>query len=228
MSPAAVRALGVAVFAVLALLPTLPLRMAAPANHGAHPLTSGFGRGRLDLQGIVSEGIGTISLPREPQTLTLRISGAGATRISAEGVDRTILAGETPTSVKLDLQGGGEVRVESASRIRLHEMVIERKARSGREIALILVAGLFATLLASRGLKALVPSVLVLAVAFLLITANSLSGTFARIALVQLAPFAASILLFTPMILAVRTASFAGLRPVTRLTSVAFFAALAL
>ena len=53
-----VRALGVAVLAVLALLPTLTLRMVAPANYGAHPLTSGFGRGRLDLQGIVSEGTG--------------------------------------------------------------------------------------------------------------------------------------------------------------------------
>lgn len=228
MSNPKVRAFCVAVLAVLTLLPTLPLKMAAPANFGAHGLSTGFGRGRLDMQGIVSEGTGTIVLPSEPLTLTVRLSGTGSVQVSGSSASQTFVATEIPTSLRLDLPEGGEVRIESASRVRLYEIVLERKERSLKEIALLVLAGVVAVLLTSRGATMSIAALLLLPVAFLAITAGSLSATFARMAVVQLAPLALAILLFTPLILALRAASFVAMRDVSRLTAVAFLTSLAL
>jgi hypothetical protein len=216
------RALGVAVLSVLALLPALTLRITAPANHGAHGLTSGFGRGRLDLQGIVTEGRGTIHLPRERHTLTARLTGVGPVRVSAEGANRSFVASLSPVAVRLDLPGGGDVRVEAESRIRLHEIVIERSQRSAKEIGAIVAAGLTASALASRGAVPLAGGLVLLAATFFWVAAGSLSGLFARIALVQLAPLALIATLFAPIVLALRTARFPALREVSRLALVAF------
>ena len=222
------RALGVAVLSVLALLPTLTLRIAAPANHGAHGLTSGFGRGRLDLQGIVTEGTGTIHLPRERHALTVRLSGSGPVLVSAEGANRSLVGSESSVAVRLDLPSGGDVKVEAASRIRLHEIVIERSSRSAMEIGAIVAAGLIASVLASRGAASFAGGLVLLAATFLWVAAGSLSGLFARVALVQLAPIALVVVLFAPIALALRIARFPGLRHVSRLAVVAFVLSLGL
>jgi len=222
------RALGVAVLSVLALLPTLTLSVAAPANHGAHGLTSGFGRGRLDLQGIVAESAGTLLLPREPHALTVRLSGSGPVRVSALGVSRSFVASASPVAVRLDLPGGGDVRVEAEQRIRLHEIVIERSQRSAKEIGAIVAAGLIASALASRGTAPLAGGLVLLAATFFWVAAGSLSGLFARVALVQLAPLALIAALFAPVVLALRTARFEALREVSRLAAVAFVLSLML
>lgn len=216
------RALGVAVLSVLALLPTLNLRIAAPANHGAHGLTSGFGRGRLDLQGIVTEGTGAIHLPRERHALTLRLSGSGPVRVSAEGATRSFVASETPVSIRFEIPAGGDVKVEAESRVRLHELVIERSSRSAKEIGAIAAAGLIAAVLATRGAASLAGGLVLLVATFFWVAAGSLSGLFARVALAQLAPVALVAVLFAPIVLAVRTASFAALRDVSRLSVSAF------
>jgi len=228
LSTKAARALGVAAFSVLALLPTLTLRMTAPANHGAHGLTSGFGRGRLDLQGIVSEGTGTIDLPRERHAISLRLSGAGPVLISAEGVNRSLLAAESPALIRLDLPKGGKVKIESASRVRLHELMIERTSLSPREVGAIVLAGLFATALAARGAAACGIALALVLVTFFGITSGSLSFTFARIAVLQLAPLTMLVLLALPMILALRAASFSALRAPSRMAVLTFVFSLAL
>lgn len=222
MNTPVARALGVAVLSVLALLPILNLRIAAPANHGAHGLTSGFGRGRLDLQGIVTEGTGAIHLPRERHALTVRLSGSGPVLVSAEGTNRSFVASESPVAVRLDLPAGGDVRVEAASRIRLHELVIERPTRSAKEIGAIAAAGLIASVLATRGAASFAGGLVLLTATFFWVAAGSLSGLFARVALVQLAPIALVVALFAPIVLALRTARFQGFREVSRLAKGAF------
>lgn len=222
------RALGVAVLSALALFPTLTLRIAAPANHGAHGLTSGFGRGRLDLQGIVMEGAGTIHLPREGHALTLRLSGSGPVQVSATGARRSFVASQSPVIVRLDLPAGGNVNVEGGSRVRLHELVIERPRRSGKEIGAIVAAGVVASVLAGRNAAGFGGGLLLLSATFFWVAAGSLSGVFARVALVQLAPLALIAILFAPMVMALRTARFPGLRAVSPLTLVAFASSLIL
>ncbi|HQZ18781.1 MAG TPA: hypothetical protein PLD86_18050, partial [Vicinamibacteria bacterium] len=220
------RALGVAVLAGLSLLPALATRMAAPANHGAHGLTTGFGRGRLDLQGIVSEGEGSIDLPGERLTLTVRLSGSGIVRLRAPGVERTLAASDQPAEVRLDLPEGGPVVVESASRIRLHEIVVERAHRPAGALALLAIAGVLAVAAASRGAKpALAASVVLLAASFA-VSRGTLSGTFAAIALAQLMPALAVVIVFTPLALALRLARLPGPARVSPLTALAFASSL--
>ncbi len=218
-----VRPLCVAALAGLTLLPTLVSTMVAPANYGAHGLTTGFGRGRLDLTGIVSEGSGgSVDLPHEGVRLTVRLSGTGPIRFLGGGVDRTIVAEESPASVRLDLRMGGRVSIESSSRIRLHDLTVERVRRSFPEVGATFALGVLAVFLATRGLKqALASSVLLLA-GFLLITAGTLSGTFARIAVARLMPALVVALLFVPLILAVKEARFPSPRGLSRLGVVAF------
>jgi len=200
--------------------------MAAPANHGAHGLTTGFGRGRLDLQGIVSEGEGSIDLPGERLTLTVRLSGSGIVRLRAPGVERTLAASDQPAEVRLDLPEGGPVVVESASRIRLHEIVVERAHRPAGALALLAIAGVLAVAAASRGAKpALAASVVLLAASFA-VSRGTLSGTFAAIALAQLMPALAVVIVFTPLALALRLARLPGPARVSPLTALAFASSL--
>lgn len=222
------RTLAVAILAGLSLFPLLVTRMTAPANHGAHGLTSGFGRGRLDLQGIVSEGVGAIALPAEPMSLTVRVSGGGPMRISADGAQQNLGATAVPVSVRLDLPQGGPVRLESGSRFRLHDLVIERAQRSGWQVGIMVVLGLAAIGLAWRGPRAAMGAALALLAAFAVITSGTLSATFARIALAQMAPGLFVLLLLAPLALALKTARFTALREVSRLTRVAFASSLAL
>ncbi len=228
MTGAQRRALAVAFLAGLTLFPAMVTRMTAPANHGAHGLTSGFGRGRLDLQGVVSEGAGTIDLPAEPLALTVRVSGAGPMRISAEGAEQNLGASAVPVSVRLDLPNGGPVRIDSDARFRLHDLVIERAQRSGWRVGVLALLGLAAIGLAWRGPGAAIGAALGLLAAFTVITSGTLSATFARIALVQMGPALFVVLLLAPLALALKTARFTALREVSRLTRVAFASSLAL
>lgn len=222
------RALGVAVLSVVALVPVLTLRIAAPANHGAHGLTSGFGRGRLDFQGIVTEGTGVIRLPREPQAVSLRLSGSGPVVVKAESARRSFMASESPVMIRLDLAAGGDVKVEGTSRIRLHELSIERPRRSAKEIGAVVGAGLVAAALASRSAAGFAGGLFLLTATFFWVAAGSLSGLFARVALVQLAPLALVATLFVPIVMALRTARFPSLRETSPLALVAFVLSLAL
>ena len=222
------RALGVAVLAGLTLLPALATRMAAPANYGAHGLTTGFGRGRLDLQGIVSEGAGSIDLPGERLTLTVRLSGSGIVRLTAGGVERTLAASDQPAGVQLDLPGGGRVSVESASRIRLHEIVVERAHRPWGALAFLAIAGILGVAAASRGVKQALAASLVLLAASFALSLGTLSGTFATIAMAQLTPALVVLIVFIPLALALRFARFPRPARVSRLTALAFASSLAL
>lgn len=222
------RALAVAVFAGLTLFPVLVTRMTAPGNHGAHGLTTGFGRGRLDLQGIVSEGSGTIALPPEPMALTVRVSGGAPLRIVADGAQQDLGVTAVPVSVRLDLPRGGPVRIESASRFRLHDLVIERAQRSGWQVGVLVLLGLAAIGLALRGPAPAAGAAVALLAAFTVISSGTLSWTFARIALVQMAPALSVVLLLAPLALALKLARFTALREASRLTRLAFASSLAL
>ena len=223
------RTLGVAVLAGLTLLPTLVPRMVAPANHGAHGLTTGFGRGRLDLQGIVSEGSGgSIDLPDEPVILTVRLSGAGPVHLRGQGVERTILAQDAPTNVRVELARGGPVSIESSSRIRLHELVLERVRRSGSVSFALAVLGMLAIAASTRGPKPALSAGLLLLAATGALTAGRLSGTFLRIALTQLAPALIVLLVFSPLAAAVKRARFLWPPRVSPLGLAAFAASLGL
>ena len=206
---AAARALGVAVLAGLTLLPALVSRMDAPANYGAHELTTGFGRGRLDLPGIVSEGTGgSIDLPGEPLVLTVLLSGDGVVRLEGPGASRSLVASDQPVSVHLDLPRGGRVSVESASRVRLHELAVERLGRPWGRVALLMVLGVLATFAATRGSKAAWFGGLILPAAFFVASRGTLSATFASIALAKLTPALVVIAVFVPLVLALRLARF--------------------
>lgn len=228
MTGAQWRALALAILAGLTLFPATVTRMTAPANHGAHGLTTGFGRGRLDLQGIVSESAGTIELPTEPLALTVRVSGGGVMRISGDGAQQDLGAAAVPVSVRLELPRGGPVRIESVSRFRLHDLVIERSARSGWRVGVLALLGLAAVGLAWRGPRMAVGAAVLLLAASVGLASGTLSSTFARIALVQMAPALFVALLLTPLALALRTARFTALREVSRLTRAAFASSLAL
>ncbi len=223
------RTLSVAALAALTLVPILSSRMAAPANYGGHGLTTGFGRGRLDLAGIVSEGSGaSVDLPNEPSTLTLRLSGAGPIRLRGDGVDRTIPSTEAPVSVRLDLSAGGRVLIESSSRIRLHDLVIERVHGSSQPAGILAGLGVLAVLFASRGLWPALISAFLLLAAFLGITSGTLSATFARIAVAQLVPALVITAVLVPLVLAIKVARFPRPRQVSRLALAAFVSSLTL
>lgn len=218
-----VRTLCVAALAGLTLLPTLISGMVAPANYGAHGLTTGFGRGRLDLTGIVSEGSGgSVDLPHQAVRLTVRLSGAGPIRLHGGGVDRTIVATESPSSARLDLGMGGRVSIESSSRIRLHDLTVERVRRSFVEVGVTFALGVLAVFLATRGLKQALASAAFLLAGFWLITSGTLSGTFTRIAVARLTPALVVAVLLVPLILAVKEARFPSPRGLSRLGVVAF------
>lgn len=222
------RALAVAVFAGLALFPALVTRMTAPANHGAHGLTSGFGRGRLDLQGIVSEGSGTIDLPAERAALTVRVSGAGSMRFSGDFAEQRLGPTENTVAIRLELPRGGRVRIESESRFRLHDIVIERAERSGLEIGVLAMLGLVAVVLSLRGPHPWIPAMLVVSAAVAVLGFGTLSSTFARIALVQMIPALIVLALLIPLGLALRAARFAAAGEFSLLARVAFASSLAL
>ncbi len=202
--------------------------MAAPANYGAHGLTTGFGRGRLDLQGIVSEGEGSIDLPGESLTLTVRLSGSGVIRLRAPGVERTFAATDQPVGVRLDLPEGGRVSIESESRVRLHELVVERAHRPGVALAFLAVAGVLAVAAATRGAKPAVAASVALLAANFAASRGTLSGTFATIALAQLMPALVVVIVFTPLALALRLARFPRPARVSPLTALGFASSLVL
>ena len=223
------RALGVAVLAGLTLLPALASRMAAPGNYGAHGLTTGFGRGRLDLQGIVSKGPGgSIDLPREAAALTVRLSGDGPIHLRGGGAVRTIAGAEAPVSVRLELPEGGTVSIDSASRIRLHELVIERVGTPWSEIGILVLLGILAAAAATRGSVPALAAGLLLLLSFFAITSGRLSGAFTRVALAQIAPALTVLILLLPLALALKQARFPRLPQLRPLTLVAFTASLVL
>ena len=228
MTPLA-RALGVAVLAGLTLLPVLTSRLVAPANYGAHGLTSGFGRGRLDLQGIVSEGAGgSVDLPREAAVLTVRLSGDGPIHLRGGDVARTIVGSDAPVSVRLDLSQGGVVSIESASRIRLYELVIARVGTPWGEALLLVLLGLIATGAALRGPAPAVAASLLLLVSFFAITNGRLSGAFTRVMLAQAVPALVVLFVFFPLALTLKKARFRWAPRLSRLTVLAFAASLVL
>lgn len=203
--------------------------MVAPANHGAHGLTSGFGRGRVDLQGIVSEGQGgSVDLPREPAVLTVRLSGDGPIHLRGGGADRTIVGSAAPVSVRLELAQGGTVSIDSASRIRLHELVIKRVETPWGEVGLLVLLGIMGAAMATRGPAPAFAAHLLLLLSFLVITSGRLSGTFTRVALAQLAPALIILVVLLPLALAFKQARFAWRPRFSPLTVVAFSASLAL
>lgn len=222
------RVVAVALLAVLSVLPTLALRIEAPANHGAHGLTAGFGRGRLDLQGLVSEGLGHLDLPRGTRVATVRVSGPSPIQILAERSERTVTATDAPVVVRIPLTDGGRVTLASPSRIRLHEIVLERSEQSVSEIGLVSGLGLLAVGLALRGTAHAVVASLVLLGALSALTAGTFTATVAIVGLVQLRPLAMVMVLFLPLILALRFARFPGLWPLSRRSRGAFAGALAL
>ncbi len=223
------RTLWVAALAVLLLSPILVTRMVAPANFGAHGLTTGFGRGRLDLPGIVSEGQGArVDLPRGALRLTVRLSGSGPIRLHGEGADLMVAATEIPESVRFDFPKGGALSIESAARFRLHELVIEREGPSRLETGVMVALGILGVLLASRGPRPALAAAVVLLAAFFGLTRETLSGTFAEIALAQLLPVLALALLLTPLVLAIKEARFPSWGDASRLSVLAFVSSLAL
>lgn len=214
------RALGVAVLGGLTLLPSLVSRMEAPANYGAHELTTGFGRGRLDLRGIVSEGTGgSIDLPAERLVLSVRLSGDGLVRLDGPGASRSLIASEQPAMLRLDLPRGGRVYVESAARVRLHDLAVERVERPWGQVALLVVAAILAVGAATRGAKPALAAALILPIVGFAVSRGTLSATFATIALAQLTPALVVLVLFIPLALALRLARFRA-----RISALAFFA----
>lgn len=211
----------------MTILPSLISRMSAPANYGGHGLTTGFGRGRLDLQGIVSEGPGgRLNLPPEPLILTVRLSGAGPVHLQGEDAERIILASDTPTTVRLELAQGGPVSIESASRIRLHEVVLERVRESWSAFAGLFVLGLLAVAAATRGLKEAVAAALVLLLAAAAVTKGSLSGTFVQIAIAQMAPAFVVLIVLLPLALALGLARVPSILRIRGLGLMAFVSSL--
>jgi len=224
---AAARAGGVLLLLAALLVPLLTRELLAPANYGGHALTSGFGRGRLDLSGVVSEGAGQLDLPAEPMVVTLRLSGNGPIRLKAAGVEQTIVGTEVPTAVRVDLAGGGRVEITSNARLRLHDFILERARVPRGPLILLAILGLLGAVAASRspGLAG-AASVLMVAV-FAVSTNGTLSWTFARILGARLLPVFLVILLLLPLALVLRKARFPGpVRP-SRTVTLAFVATLA-
>lgn len=223
------RVVAVAVLAVSALYPALVTRMPAPANYGGHELTQGFGRGRLDLPGIVSDGSAArIELPSEPLSLAVRLSGDGEVRLLGEGSAATVLATDVPATARLELPRGGPVAVQSPARVRLYEMTLERKAADRKAALVLLMTGLAAMALATRGLGGALVGALAVLLMLAAVARGSLTATFASLALAQIAPLVTVLLLLTPLGLAIRRARFPKLSGSTRLSRIAFGASLAL
>jgi hypothetical protein len=203
--------------------------MVAPANYGGHSLTSGFGRGRLDLQGIVSEGSGgRVELPDEPLSLTLRLSGEGLISLKGQGVERTISASSAPTEVSLNLPAGGPVAIESAARIRLYEIVLERVETPRVSLVLASFFGLLAVVAAARREGALVHSLALLIPALLALVASPTSRTFAGVALAKALPTFVMLVLFLPLAMAIRASRFPSILFRSGLSRLAFAGSLAL
>ncbi|MEO5762517.1 MAG: glycosyltransferase family 39 protein [Vicinamibacteria bacterium] len=224
-----VRTLCVAALAAGALFPFVVDRMDAPANYGAHSLTTGFGRGRLDLPGIVSEGKGgRIDLPMESLRLTVRLSGNGPIRLKADGAERTIVGSDAPTAVSLDLSRGGSIVIESDARLRLHALEIARSETPWSRAVAIVLLGLVAIVLSLRGLKETLVGSVVLALGFVTLARGSLSLTFASLAAEQLQPLILVLALLAPLFVAFRGARFVARAQISRLSVVAFAASLCL
>lgn len=229
MTSAPVRGLAIAILAALTLSPIFIVRMSAPANYGAHGLTEGFGRGRLDLQGIVSEGSGgRIVLPEAHALLTIRLSGDGPIRLHGRNASRTIFGSAIPVDVSLDLDQGGEVSIESEARIRLHELTIEREDTSWGTKSAAFLTAILALVLAARGPKQALAAVSVLLLVSFALCRGSLSGTFAEIALARLAPAGAILAFLLPLCLALRAARFRSGAAISPLTALAFISSLAI
>lgn len=229
MNSAAVRVIGIAVLAGLTISPHFISRMSAPANYGAHGLTEGFGRGRLDLPGIVSEGAaGRIELPDEKAALTVRLSGDGPIRLSGVGVARTIVGSVTPVDVRVELPQGGAVSIDSDARIRLHELTIERSGPAGRKAFASLLAAVLGIGLATRGSRQTVASALLLLGVSFAVCRQSLSGTFVEVALARLSPAFSVLALVSPLVVALRMARFRSPGAVRPLTVFAFASSLAM
>ncbi|MEO8359702.1 MAG: glycosyltransferase family 39 protein [Vicinamibacteria bacterium] len=224
-----VRTLCVAALAAGTLFPFLVNRMDAPANFGAHSLTTGFGRGRLDLAGIVSEGKGgRLDLPPESLRLTAHLSGDGPIHLQADGVEKTIVGSEAPTRVSLDLPRGGSVAIESDARIRLYGLEIVRSDTPWTQAALILLLGMVAIALSRRGLKEALAWSTILVAGFLLLARGSLSSTFASLAAEQLQPLILVIALLAPLAVALKRARFVARAEISRWSLAAFTASLCL
>jgi 4-amino-4-deoxy-L-arabinose transferase-like glycosyltransferase len=205
LKPRLARTLAAVVFAACCVFPLLVSRMVAPANYGGHALTSGFGRGRLDLQGIVSEGSGgKVDLPAEPLVLTLRLSGDGPISLKGQGVERTISASSVPIEVSLDLPHGGPVAIESAARIRLYEIAIERVTIPWTALAFASLFGLLAVMAAARRDGSLFQSFVLVVPAVLALAASPTSRAFAGIAGAKALPTLVVLVLFLPLVLAIR------------------------
>ena len=227
MTARRVRAISVAVLAGLTLLPSLIQHLTAPANYGAHGLTTGFGRGRLDLQGIVSEGAGSsVDLPEEPLVLTVRLSGGGPIHLRGDGAERDILASEVPVNVRLNLPRGGRVSIESSSRFRLHELVLERGQSGSSETVILVVLALLAVAAARQGGKQAATSALLFVLSAAALMSGRLSGAFARIVLAQLWPAAVLVVVFLPLALALRQARVSFALRAQPLTLLAFVSSL--
>ena len=224
-----VRTLCVAALAATVLVPSFISRIVAPANYGAHGLTTGFGRGRLDLPGIVSEGSGsTIDLPPEPAVLTLRLRCADEVHVAAAGVTKTRAGSDTPGRIRLELPAGGPVHIESASRIRLLDLVIERVAAPWIEIMLIAIAGVIAIAGSWSGVRQAVTAAVGLLIAFASITHGRLTSAMTHAAMAQLVPGLTLLILLWPLMLALRIARAPSPLKTSVLTRLAFVLSLAL
>ena len=217
-----------AVTALLILTATTP-SVEAPANFGLHSLTEGFGRGRLDSLGIVSDGTGgVVHLPREPMSVTLRLSGEGVVTVRAADAASSVVAADAPVAVRLELPQGGDLRIESGRRVRLRSMTVERRERSTVRVALVAVTGVVALALAWRStigaLGGLVMLLLGAGVAF----HGTLCWTFLRIGVGRAVPGMAIAAVFFPLVVAVRNATWPKRLEATRLPALAFVLTLAL
>jgi hypothetical protein len=229
LKPRLARTFAAVVFAACCVFPLLVSRMVAPANYGGHALTSGFGRGRLDLQGIVSEGSGgKVELPTEPLILTLRLSGDGSISLKGQGVERTISASSTPMDVSLDLPEGGPVAIESAARIRLYEVAIERVTIPWTALALASLFGLLAVAAAARREGSLLQLIALVIPAVLALAASPTSRMFAGIAVAKALPTIVVLALFGPLVFAIRVSRFPSFLFSSALVRFAFVCSLAL
>jgi hypothetical protein len=227
LKPRLVRILTAVVFAACCVFPLIVSRMVAPANYGGHALTSGFGRGRLDLQGIVSEGSGgRVDLPAEPLILTLRLSGEGPISLKGRGVERTISASSTPMDVSFDLPQGGPVSIESLARIRLYEIAIERMTIPWTALAVAIVFALLAVVAAARRAGSLRQSFALGVPAALVLVTSPTARLFAGIAMAKAVPAFVVLVLFLPFVAAIRASRLPSFLASSKLARLAFVCSL--
>ena len=208
MTASSLRAAIVAGVAVLLLFAATTSRVEAPANFGAHELTSGFGRGRLDVPGIVSDGSGAvIHLPRESMSIALSLSGSGPVRVQGEGVDSSAVLNESSSTLRIVHPRGGDLAIESSARVRLASIAIERTTRSATEIIVVIVCGALAVFLARRDAMAagVASAALIMLSAFAF--GGGLSTVFLRITLARALPLMIVLALAAPFVFVLSRAS---------------------